>query len=50
MKSSIYDQFQLEDQIKTNQNLHIEKIKGTRKKSKIKRIKTEIKTFIYNKY
>ena len=43
MKSWLYDQFQLEDQIKRNQNL-----KGTKKKSKIKKIKTEIKTQIYN--
>ena len=32
MKSSIYDQFQLEDQIKTNRNFRTEKIKGTKKK------------------
>ena len=50
MKNCIYDQFQLEDQIKANQNLHTKKIKGTKKKSKIKRIRTEIKIFLYNHF
>ena len=50
MKSSLYDQFQLEDQIKRNQNLCTETIKGTKKKSKIKRKRTEIKTSLYNQF
>ena len=50
MKSCIYDQFQLEDQIKRNQNLRTKKIKGTKKNKKIKRIRTEIKTSLYNQF
>ena len=47
MKSCIYDQFQLDEQIKRNQNLRTEKIKVTKK---IKRIKIEIKTSLYNQF
>ena len=36
MKSSIYDQFQLMDQIKRNEYLHTEKIKGAKHKIKSK--------------
>ena len=45
MKSSFYDQFQLEDKIKTWIS---KKIKGTKNKLKIKRIRTELKTNIYD--
>ena len=35
MKSSIYDKFQLENKIETNENLQIDKIKGIENKPKI---------------
>ena len=50
MKSNIYDQFQLEDTIKTNQNRHPKKNKGTKSKTKIKRIRTELKINIYDHF
>ena len=50
MNCRIYDQFQLEDQIKRDQNLRTEKIEGIKKKSKIKRIRTEIKTYLDNQF
>ena len=50
MNNCIYDQFQLEDQFKRDQNLSIERIEGTKKKSKIKRIRTEIKTYLDNQF
>ena len=48
MKSCIYVQFQLEDKIKENKNICTEKIKGTKNKSKIKSIRTQIKMSLYN--
>ena len=50
MNSCKYDQFQLEDQIKRNQNLCTVKIEGTKRKSKIKRLRTEMKLIVYNQF
>ena len=50
MKDRIYDRFELEDQVRSNKNLHTEIIKGTKSKPKIKRIKTTLKPNIYNQF
>ena len=50
MKSNIYDQFQLENKIRTNKNLHTKIIKGTKNKPKIKRVRIEMKHTIYNQF
>ena len=43
MKNKIYNKFQLEDKIETNQNLRIVKLTGIKNKLEIKRIKARMK-------
>ena len=50
MKNKIYDQFQLEDKIQTNQNLRTVKLTGIKNKLEIKRIKAEMKNNIYDQF
>ena len=50
MKGRIYDKFKLEELIKINYYLYIKIIKGTKTKPKIKRIRTILKTKLYNHF